>query len=74
MVMGGDSCCKGHEFKSSHNVLDVALSHLLVVKIVTFVCKRPKVNEKDAIDSSFFQKVCEIFYIFQRGRFSRWIK
>ena len=37
MVMGGDSCSKGHEFKTRHRILDGHFSHLFVVKIVTFV-------------------------------------
>ena len=37
MVMGGDSCFKGHEFKSRHCILDGHFSHLFVVKIVICV-------------------------------------
>ena len=33
VVMGGDSCSKGHGFNSQHCIL----SHLFVVKIVKFV-------------------------------------
>ena len=39
VVMGGDSCSEGHEFKSQHCSvywMDI-FSHLLVVKIVNFV-------------------------------------
>ena len=34
MVMGGDSCSKGHGFKSQHYILDRHFSNLFVVKIV----------------------------------------
>ena len=39
MVMGGDSCSKGHEFESCHYILDGHFSHLFVVKIVMSVGK-----------------------------------
>ena len=32
VVMGGDSCTKGREFKSRHHILDGYFSHLFVVK------------------------------------------
>ena len=37
VVMGGDSCSKGCEFKSLHRKLDGHFSHLIVVKIVMSV-------------------------------------
>ena len=37
VVMGGDSCSKGCEFKSRHRILDGHFSHLFVVKIVMLV-------------------------------------
>ena len=37
VVMGGDSCSKGHGFASQHHILDDIFSHLFVVKIVMFV-------------------------------------
>ena len=36
VVMGGDSCSEGHEFKSQHHILD---GHLFVVRVVMFVWK-----------------------------------
>ena len=36
VVMGGDSCSKGHEFESWHRILHVHFSHLFVVKNVMF--------------------------------------
>ena len=33
VVMGGDSCSKGREFESQHQLLDIHFSHLFVVKI-----------------------------------------
>ena len=44
MVMGGDSCSKGHEFESPHHLLDGHFSHLFVVKIVIVT----QINEKEA--------------------------
>ena len=37
VVMGGDSCSKGHEFESWHRILDGHFSHLFVVKNVMCV-------------------------------------
>ena len=34
VVMGGDSCSKGCEFKSQHCILDGHFSHIFVVRIV----------------------------------------
>ena len=34
VVMGGDSCFKGHGFESRHLILDGHFSHKFVVKIV----------------------------------------
>ena len=47
VVMGRDSCSKGRGFESRHRILDGHLSHIFVVKIVMFVLKRPKINEKE---------------------------
>ena len=46
VVMGGDSCSKGHEFESWHSILDGHFfTYLFAVKIV-FV--KTKINEKEA--------------------------
>ena len=37
MVMGGDSCYEGRDFKSKHCILDGHFSHLFVERIVMFV-------------------------------------
>ena len=37
MVMGDDSCLRGHGFESQHSILDGLFSHFVVVKIVFFV-------------------------------------
>ena len=37
VVMGDDSCSRGHGFESQHQILDGHFSHLFVVKIVLFV-------------------------------------
>ena len=39
VVMGGDSCSKGHEFESWHSILDGVFSPLFVVKNVMCVWK-----------------------------------
>ena len=52
VVMGGDSCSKGREFKSQHFILD---GHLVVVRIAMFIWKT-KINEKEAEDGPFFLK------------------
>ena len=43
MIMGGDSCAKGHEFESRHHILDGHFSHSFVAKIV--ICgEKTKIN------------------------------
>ena len=37
VVMGDDSCSRGHGFESQHQILDGHFSHLFVVKIVLIV-------------------------------------
>ena len=37
VVMGGDWCSQGCEFKSQHRILDGHFSHLFVVRFVMFV-------------------------------------
>ena len=39
VVLGEDSCSKGHELESQHHILDGHFSHLFVVKIVMCVWK-----------------------------------
>ena len=56
VVIGGDSCSEGCKFESQHHILDGHFSHLFDVRIVMFVQKRPKINEKEAEDGPFFQK------------------
>ena len=57
VIMGGDSCSEGHEFKFQLHILDGHLSHLFVVRIVMFVLfvwKEENKNEKEAEDGPFF--------------------
>ena len=44
LVIGDISCLRGRGFESQHRILDGLdiLTHLFVVKIVLFVCKRLK--------------------------------
>ena len=56
MVMGGDTCSKGHEFESQHHILDVHFfTYLSVVKFVKFVLK-DEINEKEAGWAHCFKK------------------
>ena len=57
MVMGGDTCSKGHEFESQHHILDVHFfTYLSVVKFVKFVLK-DEINEKEAGWAHCFKKI-----------------
>ena len=56
VVMGGDSCSEGCGFKSQHSILEGHFSHLFVVKIVMFVLKKTKINEKEAGYGPFLKK------------------
>ena len=58
VVIGGDSCSKGREFESQHHILDGHFSHLFVVKIVMFVLKRPKINDKKRPGLAHLKKFC----------------
>ena len=58
MVMGDDSCSKGHGFKSRRCILDV---HDIFFTLIScghcIVClKRPKINEKEAGFGPFYKK------------------
>ena len=53
VVMGGDL---GRVFKSQYHLLDGHFSHCIVLKIVMFVFKIPKINEKEAVNGPFFIK------------------
>ena len=53
VVMGGESCTGGREFKSRK--LDGYFLTFIFVKIAMSVGKRPKINEKDAGDGPFFK-------------------
>ena len=50
MDIRGDSYFEGRGFESQHCILDGHFSHVLVVKIVMFVLKKTKINEKEARD------------------------
>ena len=43
VVMGGDSCSRGCEFKSWHQILDGHFLHLFAVKIVMLL-EKMKIN------------------------------
>ena len=56
VVMGGDSCSKGREFESQHQLLDRHFSHLFIVKIKNcndFLEKIVNKNGKKAGDGPF---------------------
>ena len=54
MVMGRDSRSEGRGFKSQCGILDGHFFTIICCKIeLMFVCKRPKINEKEAGDGPF---------------------
>ena len=46
MTMGGHSRPRGRGFKSQHQILDGIFPTNIVLKIVMFCLKRPKINKK----------------------------
>ena len=48
MVMGDDSCLKGHGFESQHHMLDGHFFTLICCKNCIVCLKGPKINEKEA--------------------------
>ena len=49
MVMGRDSCSKGHGFESRYHILDGHFFTYICCKNCNDVClKRPKINKKEA--------------------------
>ena len=67
VVMGRDSRPEGRGFKSLHRILDGHFSHTFVVKIVLFVWKRPKINEKEAGVGTFLKQKNYGGYKFSHG-------
>ena len=56
VVMGGDSCSKGHEFESQRQILDGHYFTLICCKNCIVWLKRPKITEKEAGVGPFFKK------------------
>ena len=56
VVMGGDSCSKGHEFESLRQILDGHYFTLICCKNCIVWLKRPKITEKEAGVGPFFKK------------------
>ena len=54
MVMGDDSCWRGHGFESRRCILD-GLFALICCKNCIACLKRPKINEKEAEVGPFFK-------------------
>ena len=56
MVMGDDSCSKGHGLESQRRILDgLTFFTFICCKICIDVClKRPKIKEKEARVGPFF--------------------
>ena len=52
MVMGGDSCLEGREFKSQHHILDGHFIKYIFCKMCCLL-EKTKINEKDAGDGYF---------------------
>ena len=60
MARGGDSQSESRGFEFHHRILDGDFSHRFLVKIVLmFDCKRPKINEKEAVDGPFLKQKLE---------------
>ena len=55
MVMGDDSCLKGHGFKSQHIILDEHYFASICCKNWIVCLKRLKINEKEARVGPFFK-------------------
>ena len=65
MVMGGDSCSEGCEFKSLHCILDGHFSHIFVEKNVMCVTKT-KINKKEAgVGPFYYSKNSSKFHLNQ---------
>ena len=56
VVMGRDSCSKGHGFNSQHRILDGHFFTYICCKNCNVCLKRPKINEKEAGVGPFFKK------------------
>ena len=68
MVMGGDSCSEGCEFKSLHCILDGHFSHIFVEKNVMCVTKT-KINKKEAgVGPFYYYKNSSKFHLNQKQR------
>ena len=50
MVMGGDSCFKGREFKSQHHILDGHIYTFICCKKCNVCLKKMKINVKETED------------------------
>ena len=61
VVMGGDSCSKGHVFNSQHHILDGHFfSYLFVVKFVLCVCKDENKWKRGQGWPVFMKKYCRL--------------
>ena len=57
MVMGDDSCLKGHGFKSRSRILDGHFFTLICCKNCNVCLRRPKINKKKRpVLAQFFKK------------------
>ena len=62
VVMGDDSCLKGHGFKSQHIILDEHYFASICCKNWIVCLKRLKINEKEARVGPFFKIKFRNFY------------
>ena len=67
MVMGRDSCSKGHGFESQHRILDGHFSHLFVVKIVMFVRKDENKRERGWEWPIFYKMLNSCVYLLYKA-------
>ena len=57
VVMGGDSCSKGHGFESQHHILDGHfVTHICCKNCNDVFLKRPKINDKRGLGWPNFLK------------------
>ena len=71
VVMGGDSCSKGHEFESLRQILDGHYFTLICCKNCIVWLKRPKITEKEAGVGPFFKKMIRWSMMIEQTSFIR---
>ena len=60
MVMGGDSCSKGHQFESRHRILDGHFFTYIFYEKFVMCVKKTKINEKEAWIGPFVKQFFDL--------------